>query len=180
MPASRKLAWSLALESGPRSGTLRSGKGGKGAESSKSDGRGKHGASGGAGKSGVSGKSDGSGKNGGHHGANHYNPTFQWPVLWGTLALAAVVTAWIVWDWKHREPRVLEVTDTKIVVEKGKEKWEIERNKATKITGDVKKGSRVTVQYRMTDRCASIRNVNFPLPSPNYPNDRPIQNERDG
>jgi hypothetical protein len=53
----------------------------------------------------------GSGKNGGRHGANHYNPTFQWPVLWGTLALAAVVIAWIVWDWKHREPRVLELTD---------------------------------------------------------------------
>jgi hypothetical protein len=45
---------------------------------------------------------------------------------------------------------VLEVSDTKIVVEKGKEKWEIERNKDTKITGDVKKGSRVTIQYRMT------------------------------
>jgi hypothetical protein len=45
---------------------------------------------------------------------------------------------------------VLEVTDTKIVVEKGKEKWEIQRNKDTKITGDIKKGSRVTVEYRMT------------------------------
>ena len=37
----------------------------------------------------------------------------------------------------------------------------------------------LVVQYRMTDRCASIRNVNFPLPSPNFPNDRPIQIERD-
>jgi allantoin racemase len=35
------------------------------------------------------------------------------------------------------------------------------------------------VQYRMTERCASIRNVNFPLPSANYPDDRPIQAERD-
>src|SRR4029434_5398176 len=31
----------------------------------------------------------------------------------------------------------------------------------------------LVVQYRMTERCASIRNVNFPLPTPNYPNDRP-------
>jgi len=37
----------------------------------------------------------------------------------------------------------------------------------------------LAVQYRMTERCASIRNVNFPLPSPNYADDRPIQAERD-
>ncbi len=37
----------------------------------------------------------------------------------------------------------------------------------------------LVVQYRMTERCASIRNVNYPLPSPNFPNDRPIQVERD-
>jgi allantoin racemase len=35
----------------------------------------------------------------------------------------------------------------------------------------------LVVQYRMTDRCASIRNVNYPLPNPNFPNDRPIQAE---
>lgn len=45
---------------------------------------------------------------------------------------------------------VLDVTDTKIVVEKDKEKWEIARDKDTKVTGDLKKGSRVTVQYKMT------------------------------
>lgn len=45
---------------------------------------------------------------------------------------------------------VLEVTDTKIVVEKDKEKWEIARDKDTKVTGDLKKGARVTIQYRMT------------------------------
>jgi hypothetical protein len=45
---------------------------------------------------------------------------------------------------------VLDVTDSKIVVEKGKEKWEIKRDKDTKVTGDLKKGSRVTVEYDMT------------------------------
>jgi hypothetical protein len=44
---------------------------------------------------------------------------------------------------------VLDVTDDVIVVEKGKEKWEIGRNKDTKISGDLKKGSRVTVHYKM-------------------------------
>jgi allantoin racemase len=37
----------------------------------------------------------------------------------------------------------------------------------------------LVVQYRMTERCASIRNVNYPLPNPNFPDDRPIQAERD-
>ncbi len=45
---------------------------------------------------------------------------------------------------------VLEVTDSKIVVEKGKEKWEIARDKDTKVTGDITKGAKVTIQYRMT------------------------------
>ena len=33
----------------------------------------------------------------------------------------------------------------------------------------------LVVQYRMTDRCVLIRNVNYPLPSPNFPDDRPIR-----
>ena len=37
----------------------------------------------------------------------------------------------------------------------------------------------LVVQYRMTERCASIRNINYPLPSPNFPNDKPIEVERD-
>ena len=37
----------------------------------------------------------------------------------------------------------------------------------------------LAVQYRMTERCASIRNINYPLPSPNFPNDKPIEVERD-
>jgi hypothetical protein len=45
---------------------------------------------------------------------------------------------------------VLEVSDTKIVVDKNGEKHEIARDKDTKGGKDVKKGDRVTVQYRMT------------------------------
>lgn len=45
---------------------------------------------------------------------------------------------------------VIELTDTKIVVEKGKEKWEISRDKDTKVTGDLKKGSKVTIEYKMS------------------------------
>ena len=44
---------------------------------------------------------------------------------------------------------VLEVKDDSITVQKGKEKWEIARDKDTKITGDLKVGSKVTVHYTM-------------------------------
>lgn len=45
---------------------------------------------------------------------------------------------------------VVEMTDTKIVVKKGKENWEIARDAGTKTTGDVKIGDKVTVEYKMT------------------------------
>jgi hypothetical protein len=45
---------------------------------------------------------------------------------------------------------VLEVTNNLIVVQKGKERWEIARDGNTKITGDIKVGSKVTVTYTMT------------------------------
>jgi hypothetical protein len=44
---------------------------------------------------------------------------------------------------------VLELTDTKIVVQKGDEKWEIARDQDTKVTGDLKVGGKVTIEYRM-------------------------------
>ena len=45
---------------------------------------------------------------------------------------------------------VLDVTNDVITVEKDKERWEIARNKDTKVKGDLKKGSRVTIKYTMT------------------------------
>ena len=44
---------------------------------------------------------------------------------------------------------VLEVRDDAIVVQKENEKWEIARDKATKVTGDLKVGAKVTIQYQM-------------------------------
>jgi hypothetical protein len=52
---------------------------------------------------------------------------------------------------------VVEVSDTAIVVAKGKEKWEIARDAGTKITGDLKKGARVTVEYRMTATAVEVK-----------------------
>ena len=60
-------------------------------------------------------------------------------LLAGPLAMAYQVTG-----------PVVEVTDSKIVVQKGKEKWEMARDAGTKMTGDVKVGDKATVEYRMT------------------------------
>ena len=45
---------------------------------------------------------------------------------------------------------VLEVTDTIIAVQKGKDRWEINRDANTKVTGDLKVGEKVTITYTMS------------------------------
>jgi hypothetical protein len=45
---------------------------------------------------------------------------------------------------------VLELRDDVIVVQKGKEKWEVARTPDTKIKGDLKVGAKVTIEYKMT------------------------------
>jgi hypothetical protein len=44
---------------------------------------------------------------------------------------------------------VLEVTGDLIVVQKGKEKWEIARDKDTKVIAEPKVGDKVTIHYKM-------------------------------
>ncbi len=45
---------------------------------------------------------------------------------------------------------ILELTDSKIVIQKDKEKWEIARTADTKVTGELKVGAKVTIQYTMS------------------------------
>jgi hypothetical protein len=45
---------------------------------------------------------------------------------------------------------VLEVNDSMIAVQKGKDRWEIARDSSTKVNGDLKVGSKVTITYTMT------------------------------
>jgi hypothetical protein len=52
---------------------------------------------------------------------------------------------------------VLEVTDDAVTVQKGKEKWEIARTADTKVTGELKKGEKVTVEYRMTATSVEVK-----------------------
>ncbi len=53
---------------------------------------------------------------------------------------------------------VVEVTDTKIVVQtKDDGNWEITRDATTKITGELKVGAKVTVEYRMTAIAVEVK-----------------------
>lgn len=52
---------------------------------------------------------------------------------------------------------VLELTDTKIVVQKGDEKWELARTPDTKVTGALEVGSKVTINYTMTAKAVTVK-----------------------
>jgi ribosomal 50S subunit-recycling heat shock protein len=45
---------------------------------------------------------------------------------------------------------VLEVTDSSVTVQKGDDKWELARDASTKITGELKVGAKVTIEYTMS------------------------------
>jgi hypothetical protein len=55
---------------------------------------------------------------------------------------------------------VVDVKDDVIIVKKGTENWEVDRDKNTKTTGEIKKGDRVMVKYKMT--ATSIENKTAP------------------
>ena len=54
---------------------------------------------------------------------------------------------------------VLELKDDLIVVQKGSDKWAIARGKDTKVTGDLKVGSKVTIEYRMTAATIEVKDA---------------------
>jgi len=72
------------------------------------------------------------------------------------VAAVALAVASSAWAYQVTGP-VLEVSDSKIVVQKGKEKWEIARTPDTKITGDLKVGSKVTIEYSMTAKSVDVK-----------------------
>lgn len=59
---------------------------------------------------------------------------------------------------------VIEVKDDLIAVQKGSDRWELARDKDTKVTGDLKVGSNVTIQYRMTATSIEAREAKSAKP----------------
>ena len=74
----------------------------------------------------------------------------------GLLTAALLLAAPMAMAYQVTGP-VEEVSDTKIVVKKGKENWEIARDADTKVQGDLKKGAKVTVQYKMTATSIEVK-----------------------
>lgn len=52
---------------------------------------------------------------------------------------------------------VVEVSDSMIVVMKGKERFEIARDAGTKVEGSLAKGSKVTIKYKMTATSVEVK-----------------------
>lgn len=73
---------------------------------------------------------------------------FASAVIVALLLVASVASAAEAKTYQVTGP-VLEVTPTTITVQKGEDKWQIARTKDTKITGELKVGAKVTIQYRM-------------------------------
>jgi hypothetical protein len=73
-----------------------------------------------------------------------------------TLGLTAVPAFAATKTYQVTGP-VLEVRPDAIVVQKGSEKWEVARDSSTKVTGDLKVGSKVTITYRMTASDVTVK-----------------------
>ncbi len=52
---------------------------------------------------------------------------------------------------------ILAVTDTSITVQKGKDPWTVSRDASTKVTGDLKVGSKVTISYHMEADTVTVK-----------------------
>ena len=52
---------------------------------------------------------------------------------------------------------ILEVTPNTIVVQKGKDRWELARDASTKVSGDLKVGSKVTITYKMVAQSVEVK-----------------------
>jgi len=67
----------------------------------------------------------------------------------GSLALSGMASAAGTKTYQVTGP-VLEMNDSMIAVQKGKDRWEIARDSSTKVDGDLKVGAKVTITYTMS------------------------------
>jgi hypothetical protein len=54
---------------------------------------------------------------------------------------------------------ILEIKGDMIIVQKGNDKWEIAKDAATKVTGDLKVGSKVTIEYTMKAATIEVKDA---------------------
>jgi opacity protein-like surface antigen len=73
------------------------------------------------------------------------------------LALVLAASAFAAVNTYQVTGPVLVLTKDTITVQKGSEKWEIARDAATKVNGDLKVGGTVTIHYRMTAASIEVK-----------------------
>jgi hypothetical protein len=76
---------------------------------------------------------------------------FSFVLLTSMLAIAAASKTYQVTG------PVLDIKGDVVTVQKGTEKWEIAVDRSTKTTGDLKVGSKVTIEYRMTAATVTVK-----------------------
>ena len=54
---------------------------------------------------------------------------------------------------------VLAISGDTITVQKGSDKWEVDKSAATKIKGNLKVGSKVTIEYRMIATSVDVQSA---------------------
>jgi len=81
--------------------------------------------------------------------------------LLGLLIAAAFIASAslaVAKDYQVTGP-IVDVKDDQIVVKKGTENWELVRDKDTKGAGEIKKGDRVTIKYKMIATSVESKNT---------------------
>jgi hypothetical protein len=76
---------------------------------------------------------------------------------WVLAGLLLASTAWAATKTYQVTGPVLEVSDSMIAVQKGKDRWEVARDASTKVDGDLKVGAKVTIEYRMIATSVEVK-----------------------
>ncbi|MEI6210702.1 MAG: hypothetical protein WCR06_03670 [bacterium] len=73
---------------------------------------------------------------------------------------------------------VVEVTDTRIVIQRDDGKWQIARDAATKVSGEIKVGEKVTVEYKMIAVDIEVKATKAPAEKPVKDAGKPAKGEK--
>jgi hypothetical protein len=73
------------------------------------------------------------------------------------IAMLAATTAFAAPKTYQVTGPVLEVKEDMVVIQKGKDKWEIAKDKDAKVSGDLKVGSKATVTYTMKATSVEVK-----------------------
>ena len=86
----------------------------------------------------------------------------------GSLAFSSMALAAGTKTYQVTGP-ILEMSDSMIAVQKGKDRWEIARDSSTKVTGDLKVGAKVTITYTMSATEVEVKAEKAAKSSPKKP-----------